>query len=63
MDIFASGMLNNFHSASLAIDVREGNDRKRKLGWLPQANFSGYKDDLNPLRYEDEQPEKNNRSR
>ena len=47
-----------YYSASLAIDVREGNDRKRKLGWLPQASFSGYKDDLNPLRYEDGQPEK-----
>ena len=48
----------SYYSASLAIDVKEGNDRKRKLGWLPQASFSGYKDELNPLRYEDGQPEK-----
>lgn len=48
----------NYYSASLAIDVREGNDRKRKLGWLPQASFSGYQDELNPLRGKDGQPEK-----
>ena len=48
----------NYYSASLAIDVREGNDKKRKLGWLPQASFSGYQDVLNPLRGEEEQPEK-----
>lgn len=47
-----------YYSASLAIDVREGNDRKRKLGWLPQASFSGYQDELNPLRGRDGQPEK-----
>lgn len=48
----------NYYSANLALDVKEGNDRKRKLGWLPQASFSGYMDALNPHRYEDGQPEK-----
>lgn len=48
----------NYYLASLAIDVREGNDRKRKLGWLPQASFSGYQDELNPLRGKDGQPKK-----
>lgn len=47
----------NYYSANLSEDVREGNDRKRKLGWLPQANLSGYMDVLNPRRYEDGQPE------
>lgn len=47
-----------YYSANLALDVKEGNDRKRRLGWLPQASISGYMDALNPLRYEDGQPEK-----
>ena len=47
----------NYYSSNLAKDVREGNDRKRKIGWLPQASFSGYMDVKNPRRYEDGQPE------
>ena len=47
----------NCYSATLAVDVKEGNQRKRKLGWLTQASFSGYMDIKNPRRYEDGQPE------